>query len=185
MLLPPVGFLFERVLVEPITEIFGPALYALYAIDVISYVAVALGERRLPAAVTSLVAGILLAGTLIVGSIALIGSFAALFLLLMALPRLDLGRELINSGQVRQSSNPGPGSHLEMRCGATSSAAISGCRRDRLARRRRPLTLNDLQQHSTGGSAVSCQPSGAWPELCLVEITQQKPWAVRALLPGG
>ena len=91
VLLPPVGFFFERALDEPITDAFGPALYALYTIGVISYAAVALGERRLPAAVTSLAAGVLLAGTLIVGSILLIGSFAALFLLLMALPRLDLG----------------------------------------------------------------------------------------------
>jgi hypothetical protein len=88
VILPLLGFFFERGLDEPITGLFGPALYSLYVVGVLAFAALFVGRQRLSAATSSIAAGSLLLGTVIVGLIAVIGSGAAGFILLMSLPLL-------------------------------------------------------------------------------------------------
>src|SRR5262245_46476361 len=88
VILPLIGLFFERDLDEPVTGLFGPALYSLYVVGVLAFGALFAGRERLSPAATSIAAGALLAGSLIVGFIAVFGTGAACFILLTSLPLL-------------------------------------------------------------------------------------------------
>jgi hypothetical protein len=88
VILPLVGLFFERDFDEPVTGLFGPALFSLYVVGVLAFGALFVGQERLSPAATSIAAGSLLSGSLIVGLIAVFGTGAACFVLLMSLPLL-------------------------------------------------------------------------------------------------
>ena len=67
VILPLAGLFFERDLDEPVTGLFGPALYILYVVGVLAFGALFVGQERLSPAATSIAAGSLLSGSLIVG----------------------------------------------------------------------------------------------------------------------
>lgn len=92
VILPLAGFFFERDLDEPVTGLLGPALYTLYIVGVIAFAALCVVPERLPPAAASVAAGTLLIGAVVVGFIAVIGTAAACFILLMSLPLLAPSR---------------------------------------------------------------------------------------------
>jgi hypothetical protein len=105
VILPLVGLFFERDLDEPVTGLFGPALFSLYVVGVLAFGALFVGQERLPPAATSIAAGSLVSGSLIVGFIAVFGTGAACFILLMSLPllapsHLSLDRVVALAGAV-------------------------------------------------------------------------------------
>src|SRR5262245_28888093 len=76
VILPLLGFFFERDLDEPISGLFEPALYSLYVVGVLAFAALFVGRERLSPVASSIAAGTFLLGTVIVGLIAAFGTGA-------------------------------------------------------------------------------------------------------------